>query len=67
MSSLVTINPDITEAHHIRGWYDSVGCNTKMNSLSSSGSYGEQNWSDERKPLSMLKEDPSQFEKVKEL
>jgi hypothetical protein len=32
----VTVNPDIPEAHRLRGWYDSVGRSAEMSPLSTS-------------------------------
>lgn len=33
-STVMQINPDIDEAHRLRGWYDSLPSNTEFNSLS---------------------------------
>ena len=37
VSSTLQINPDIPEAHALRGWYDQGGCSS-VNDLSSGGS-----------------------------
>lgn len=46
MSSTLQINPDIKEAHVLKGWYDREGCNLEVESISSkvgmSGSMGGQ-------------------------
>lgn len=34
-SSVFQINPDITEAHKLRGWFDNVGSTQEQESLSS--------------------------------
>ncbi len=34
MSSLMTVNPDIPEAHQLRGWYDNAGKNEEAKSIS---------------------------------
>ena len=34
MSSLLMVDPDITEAHQLRGWFDNVGKNEQTSSLS---------------------------------
>jgi replication factor A1 len=40
-SSIMTINPDITDAHVLRGWYDSVGATSSFTAYSGgSGSGG---------------------------
>lgn len=36
-SSSMTVNPDIPEAHRLRGWYDSQGAQENFTSFSSSG------------------------------
>ena len=28
------INPDMSEAHKLRGWYDDIGCTSQMTSIS---------------------------------
>lgn len=40
MSSYFQINPDIPEAHTLRGWYDNGGMNEQMSSLSGQGMDG---------------------------
>lgn len=35
MSSTLQINPDIREAHLLKGWYDREGCNLEVESISS--------------------------------
>ncbi|XP_035220738.1 replication protein A 70 kDa DNA-binding subunit-like [Stegodyphus dumicola] len=47
MSSVLQINPDIKEAHMLKGWYDREGCNLELESISGksgavSGSMGGQ-------------------------
>lgn len=39
-SSIMTVNPDITDAHVLRGWYDSVGVNSSFTAYSGSGPGG---------------------------
>lgn len=34
MSGVMTVNPDIPEAHQLRGWFDSVGKNEDAQSIS---------------------------------
>ena len=34
MSSVLMLNPDIPEAHSLRGWFDSVGKNEESQSIS---------------------------------
>lgn len=36
-TSTMSVNPDITEAHGLRGWYDSIGHEQTFNTYSSSG------------------------------
>ncbi|XP_077995287.1 replication protein A 70 kDa DNA-binding subunit-like isoform X2 [Glandiceps talaboti] len=45
-SSVLQINPDIPKAHHLRGWYDGVGCSKETQSISEqrSGGGGSTNW-----------------------
>ncbi|XP_021943211.1 replication protein A 70 kDa DNA-binding subunit isoform X2 [Folsomia candida] len=40
MSSSMLVNPDIPEAHVLRGWYDNVGLHTESHSLSMSRAPG---------------------------
>ena len=42
-TSLLTVDPDIPEAHQLRGWFDSVGKNKEVSSISDqrSGGAGE--------------------------
>ncbi|XP_063933317.1 replication protein A 70 kDa DNA-binding subunit-like [Zophobas morio] len=59
MSSIITINPDVKEAHRLRGWYDSIGYATHAQSLSGVGApTNERSWTDPRKPLSYLRTAP---------
>ncbi|XP_014677373.1 PREDICTED: replication protein A 70 kDa DNA-binding subunit-like [Priapulus caudatus] len=47
MSSTLMINPDIEEAHKLRGWWDTEGLNTQTQSLSNlvgGGGGGPANW-----------------------
>lgn len=37
MASTMQVNPDIKEAHLLKGWYDREGCNMEMESLSAKG------------------------------
>lgn len=37
VNSLIQINPDIPEAHKLRGWYDALSHDAKFNSLSTRG------------------------------
>lgn len=46
-SSIVQINPDIREAHALRGWYDSQGCTASVTPLSSGGQNGGDSMSKE--------------------
>lgn len=39
-SSVMVVNPDIPEAHMLRGWYDSAGKNEKTQSISGRGGGG---------------------------
>lgn len=34
MSSLLKLNPDIPDAHRLRGWYDNTGKNENMTNIS---------------------------------
>ena len=45
-SSLMNIDPDIPEAHQLRGWFDSVGRNKEMSSISDQTSGGEGDYPD---------------------
>lgn len=40
MNSVMILNPDIPEAHQLRGWFDSVGKNTDVQSISSQRGMG---------------------------
>lgn len=62
MSTVFQINPDIPEAHKLRGWFDQGGCDTEMKELSNTGMVGggggaamntQANW----KTLDQLKND----------
>ena len=37
MSSLLIVDPDIPEAHQLRGWFDNVGKNEQLTSLPDQG------------------------------
>jgi len=37
-TSIMSVNPDITDSHVLRGWYDSVGINQSFTSYSNTGS-----------------------------
>lgn len=69
--SKMTINPDIPEAHALRGWYDTIGCSTDFQPFSSGmsggvGAAGGQDRRAERKLLSQIKdENMGQGEKVR--
>lgn len=39
-STVMQINPDIDEAHRLRGWYDSLPSNTEFNSISARSEVG---------------------------
>jgi len=39
-STVMQINPDIEEAHRLRGWYDSLPSNTEFNSISARSDVG---------------------------
>lgn len=39
-STVMQINPDIEEAHHLRGWYDSLPSNVEFNSISTRSDAG---------------------------
>ena len=39
-SSLMNVDPDIPEAHQLRGWFDSVGKNKEVTSISDQRSGG---------------------------
>lgn len=63
-STTITINPDISEAHTLRGWYDSMGANAQTNSISTAGGSGAGK-SDVRKTIAAIKdENLGQGEKV---
>lgn len=40
MSTVFQINPDITEAHKLRGWFDQGGCDSEVKELSNTGMGG---------------------------
>lgn len=40
MNSVVVVNPDIPEAHKLRGWFDSVGKNEDAQSISTQRGMG---------------------------
>ncbi len=40
MSSTLALNPDIPEAHKLRGWFDSVGKDENTQSLSTNRGMG---------------------------
>lgn len=42
MSSIMKINPDIPEAHRLRGWYDNAGKNGDMTNISARSAGGLQ-------------------------
>ncbi|XP_046386232.1 replication protein A 70 kDa DNA-binding subunit [Ischnura elegans] len=56
-SSLMRINPDIPEAHKLRGWYDNVGCNQESQSISKSGGGAGGGGSSQFKLLAEMKTD----------
>ena len=39
-SSVIEVNPDIPEAHSLKGWYDGAGKNEKTQSISTKGGGG---------------------------
>ena len=39
-STMLCLNPDIPEAHHLKGWYDNYGKDQKSTSLSTQMSFG---------------------------
>lgn len=39
-SSQMVVNPDVSEAHTLRGWYDSEGANMEFNSYRNEGGQG---------------------------
>lgn len=47
LNSTFEIDPDINEAHRLRGWYDNGGCNAEITSISAkagAGAGGASNW-----------------------
>ncbi|XP_071448452.1 replication protein A 70 kDa DNA-binding subunit [Hetaerina americana] len=56
-SSLMRINPDIPEAHKLRGWFDNVGCNQESQSISKSGGAGGAGGGSQFKMLAEMKTD----------
>lgn len=54
--SLITANPDINDAHHLRGWYDNVGVKKEARALTGSKSSNVNNFLKDRKMLSWIKE-----------
>jgi replication factor A1 len=59
-SSTLTINPDLSEAHALRGWYDQGGAQQGITSLSSNGGGGGGDISggiDTRKTFSSVKDE----------
>jgi replication factor A1 len=55
----MTLNPDIPEAHMLRGWFDTIGQNTDAQSISQVGgqSGGVGGGSAERKLISQIKDE----------
>ena len=56
----MSLNPDIPEAHQLRGWYDSTGQGMSFHSFSSTGSGGiggGSGGSDVCKPISAIKDE----------
>ncbi len=45
-NSVLTINPDIPEAHQLRGWFDNFGKNVETTSISESRAGGSEWYSD---------------------
>lgn len=66
--SIISVNPDIKEAHELRGWYDSVGYNQPPVMMSVSGGAGAGSGAnagrDDRKMIAQIKEENlGQFDK----
>lgn len=58
--SNMSLNPDIPEAHQLRGWYDSNGQGMTFHSFSSAGGQGGSGGSggsDVVKPISAIKDE----------
>lgn len=66
-NSVISVNPDISEAHELRGWYDAVGYSQPPTLISVAGAAAAGNagaGKDERKLIQQLKdENLGQFEK----
>eukprot|EP01114_Cavostelium_apophysatum_P012658 TRINITY_DN2887_c0_g1_i1.p1 TRINITY_DN2887_c0_g1~~TRINITY_DN2887_c0_g1_i1.p1 ORF type:complete len:632 (+),score=173.17 TRINITY_DN2887_c0_g1_i1:130-2025(+) len=61
-STHLDVNPDIQEAHSLRGWYDEQGGNVNATSLTQASARGEGNFQSqpqERKAFSQVKNDPN--------
>ncbi|KNC81836.1 hypothetical protein SARC_05856 [Sphaeroforma arctica JP610] len=56
--SMVLSDPNIPDAHRLRGWYDKIGKNTQVESLSAGGVGGAQRWDDERITLGGISSGP---------
>ena len=52
----MTINPDIPEAHALRGWFDTVGSTTEAHSISTAPSGGAAKM-DDRKLIAQIKDE----------
>lgn len=56
--SLISLNPDIREAHELRGWYDSQGAHASSRSLSAGlAAGGAAAARDDRKTIAQIKEE----------
>ena len=44
MNSMMVVNPDIPDAHRLRGWFDSVGKNENTQSISAQRGMGGCKW-----------------------
>lgn len=63
-TSQITFNPDLSEAHTLRGWFDSQGSNVDVtlnvsssNAVSNNSSSNNNNYRDDRKFLSQVKDE----------
>jgi replication factor A1 len=55
--STITMNPDIREAHELRGWFDSQGINESSRSLSTAANLATSTKKDDRKTVAQIKDE----------
>ena len=56
-ASTITMNPDIREAHELRGWFDAQGIMQETRSVSVQSAQFAGGLKDERKTIAQIKED----------